>query len=47
MTPVAASDKALLTRFSVADGAPRAMSPPPEELSEEYPFTLDLRQRNR
>ena len=47
MTPVAASDKALLSRFSVADGVPKAMSPPVEELSEEYPFTLDLRHRNR
>jgi uncharacterized protein (DUF2126 family) len=47
MSPVAASDKPLLARFSATDGAPRAMSPPVEELSEEYPFTLDLRHRNR
>jgi uncharacterized protein (DUF2126 family)/transglutaminase-like putative cysteine protease len=47
MSPVAASDKPLLARFSATDGAPRAMSPPVEELSEEYPFTLDLRHRSR
>lgn len=47
MSPTAASDKPLLARFSATDGAPRAMSPPAEELSEEYPFTLDLRHRNR
>jgi uncharacterized protein (DUF2126 family)/transglutaminase-like putative cysteine protease len=47
MTPVAASDKPLTTKFSIADTAPRAMAPPPEELSEEYPFTLDLRHRSR
>ena len=46
-TPVAASDKALLSKFSVTDAAPRAMAPPAEELSLEYPFTLDLRHRNR
>jgi uncharacterized protein (DUF2126 family)/transglutaminase-like putative cysteine protease len=44
---VAASDKPLLAKFSVADAAPRAMAPPVEELSTEYPFTLDLRHRNR
>jgi uncharacterized protein (DUF2126 family)/transglutaminase-like putative cysteine protease len=46
-TPVAAADKPLLAKFSIADGAPRAMAPPAEELSTEYPFTLDLRHRNR
>jgi uncharacterized protein (DUF2126 family)/transglutaminase-like putative cysteine protease len=46
-TQVAASDKPLLAKFSVADAAPRAMAPPVEELSTEYPFTLDLRHRNR
>jgi uncharacterized protein (DUF2126 family) len=46
-TPVAASDKPLLANFSITDEAPRAMAPPPEELSTEYPFTLDLRHRNR
>ncbi len=46
-TPVAASDKPLLANFSINDEAPRAMAPPAEELSTEYPFTLDLRHRNR
>jgi uncharacterized protein (DUF2126 family) len=46
-TQVAASDKALLSKFTVTDTAPRAMAPPAEELSLEYPFTLDLRHRNR
>jgi uncharacterized protein (DUF2126 family) len=46
-SPVAASDKPLLANFSITDGAPRAMAPPEEELSTEYPFTLDLRHRNR
>ncbi|MDD1608769.1 MAG: transglutaminase family protein, partial [Methylococcaceae bacterium] len=40
------SDKPLLTTFSITDAAPRAMAPPAEELSTEYPFTLDLRHRN-
>ncbi|MGR9046107.1 MAG: transglutaminase family protein [Gammaproteobacteria bacterium] len=30
-------------KFVVSDAAPRPMTPPPEEPSEEYPFTLDLR----
>ena len=47
MSIVAASDKPLLERFSITDAAPRAMAPPPEELSEEYPFTLDLRHQHR
>ena len=46
-TPVAASDKQLLAKFSTTNAVPRAMAPPPEELSLEYPFTLDLRHRNR
>ncbi|MGZ8190592.1 MAG: transglutaminase family protein [Methylococcaceae bacterium] len=46
-SPVAPSDEAMVTRFSVSDGVPRPMAPPPEELSEEYPFTLDLRHRSR
>jgi uncharacterized protein (DUF2126 family)/transglutaminase-like putative cysteine protease len=46
-SPVAASDKPLLATFSVTDAAPRAMAPPAEELSTEYPFTLDLRHRSR
>ncbi len=46
-TPVAASDKPLLANFSITDEAPRAMAPPAEELSTEYPFTLDLRHRSR
>lgn len=44
-TQVPASDKPLPATFSISDGAPRAMSPPQEELSAEYPFTLDLRHR--
>ncbi|MEQ1558125.1 MAG: transglutaminase family protein [Methyloglobulus sp.] len=47
MTLAAASDEPLLERFSITDTVPRAMAPPPEELSEEYPYTLDLRHRNR
>lgn len=43
----APSDKTPATKFSVNDIAPRPMAPPPEELSEEYPFTLDLRHRSR
>jgi uncharacterized protein (DUF2126 family) len=46
-TQVPASDKPLPAAFSISDGAPRAMSPPLEELSAEYPFTLDLRHRGR
>ena len=46
-SPVAASDKPLLANFSITDAAPRAMAPPAEELSTEYPFTLDLRHRSR
>ena len=46
-TPVAPSDKPLLAKFSITNAVPRAMAPPAEELSEEYPFTLDLRHRNR
>ena len=46
-TPVAASDKPLLAKFSTTNAVPRAMAPPAEELSLEYPFTLDLRHRNR
>ncbi|MEQ1531522.1 MAG: transglutaminase family protein, partial [Methylococcales bacterium] len=42
---VAASDKLFLTSFSSSEQAPRAMAPPAEELSREYPFTLDLRHR--
>jgi uncharacterized protein (DUF2126 family)/transglutaminase-like putative cysteine protease len=46
-SPAAPSEKPLLTTFSIANDAPRAMAPPAEELSTEYPFTLDLRHRNR
>jgi len=46
-SPVAASDKPLLAKFSTTNAVPRAMAPPAEELSLEYPFTLDLRHRNR
>ena len=34
-------------KFVVSDAAPRPMAPPSEELSEEYPFTLDLRHHPR
>ncbi|MCX7083185.1 MAG: transglutaminase family protein [Methylococcales bacterium] len=43
---VSASELPLLTTFSVTNAVPRAMSPPAEELSTEYPFTLDLRHRS-
>ena len=45
-TEIPASEQALLATFSVTKEAPRAMSPPAEELSTEYPFTLDLRHRS-
>jgi uncharacterized protein (DUF2126 family) len=43
----AASVKLPQEGFSVSHTAPKPMMPPPEELSEEFPFTLDLRHRNR
>lgn len=46
-SPSEPSDKAFLNTFTVSDTPPRPMAPPPEELSQEYPFTLDLRHRNR
>ncbi len=46
-SPSIPSDEVFLTTFSIANTAPRAMAPPEEELSAEYPFTLDLRYRNR
>ena len=46
-SPAVPSDETFINRFSVSDGTPRPMAPPPEELSEEYPFTLDLRHRSR
>ncbi|MDD5125935.1 transglutaminase family protein, partial [Methylovulum sp.] len=42
-----ASEKPFMNSFSVNDAAPRPMAPPPEEPTQEYPFTLDLRQRGR
>jgi len=42
MPTVAASD----AKFSVSEAVPRPMSPPIEELSHEYPFTMDLRHRS-
>jgi len=33
-------------KFSVSEAAPRPMAPPIEELSHEYPFTMDLRHRS-
>ena len=35
------------TRFELNDSTPRPMAPPPEELSKDYPFTLDLRYKGR
>jgi len=46
-SPATPSAETLINRFSVNDGTPRPMAPPPEELSKEYPFTLDLRHRSR
>ncbi len=46
-TVVPASEEAFLNTFTVTDQAPRPMAPPVEELSAEYPFTLDLRHRGR
>ena len=43
----AASVKPPPEGFSISHAAPTPMMPPPEELSEEFPFTLDLRHRNR
>ncbi|MGR8979712.1 MAG: transglutaminase family protein, partial [Gammaproteobacteria bacterium] len=42
-----ASDIQPRTGFSVTEASPRVMAPPPEELSSEYPYTLDLRHRSR
>jgi uncharacterized protein (DUF2126 family) len=41
--PLSVPGRPLSTQFSVHDGAPRPMAPPQEELSKDYPFTLDLR----
>jgi uncharacterized protein (DUF2126 family) len=46
-SPSEPSDEAFLNTFTVCNKPPRPMAPPPEELSQEYPFTLDLRHRNR
>jgi uncharacterized protein (DUF2126 family) len=46
-SPSIPSNEPFLTTFSTENTAPRAMTPPAEELSAEYPFTLDLRHRNR
>ncbi|MGR9115106.1 MAG: transglutaminase family protein [Gammaproteobacteria bacterium] len=40
-----ASKDASPAKFVVSDAVPKPMTPPPEELSYEYPFTLDLRHR--
>ncbi len=42
-----ASDEPFLKNLKASDELPRAMAPPVEELSREYPFTLDLRHSNR
>ena len=42
-----ASDEPFLQNFKATDKAPSAMAPPVEELTVDYPFTLDLRHRNR
>lgn len=44
---VADPGKPIPKGFSVSDAAPKPMTPPAEELSEEFPFTLDLRHRKR
>jgi uncharacterized protein (DUF2126 family)/transglutaminase-like putative cysteine protease len=45
--PVATPGKPTPKGFSISDAAPKPMMPPAEELSEEFPFTLDLRHRKR
>ena len=42
-----ASEEPFLQNFKASDKAPSAMAPPVEELSADYPFTLDLRHRGR
>jgi uncharacterized protein (DUF2126 family)/transglutaminase-like putative cysteine protease len=44
---IASSGKPQPFGFTISNTAPKPMAPPPEELSEEFPFTLDLRHRIR
>ncbi|SJM96504.1 DUF2126 domain-containing protein [Crenothrix polyspora] len=45
--PFVAKPKGTETSFKVNTASQRPMAPPVEELSNEYPFTLDLRHKNR
>ncbi|MGZ8221508.1 MAG: transglutaminase family protein [Methylobacter sp.] len=45
MPTAANTDLQDVVKFSVTEAAPRPMSPPIEEPSQEYPFTMDLRHR--
>ncbi|MBL6987103.1 MAG: transglutaminase family protein [Methylobacter sp.] len=45
MPTVASSKQQATAKFSINKAAPRPMSPPNEEPSQEYPFTMDLRHR--
>ncbi len=45
--PFVTKPKGTETSFTVNQATQRAMAPPAEELSNEYPFTLDLRHKNR
>jgi uncharacterized protein (DUF2126 family) len=47
MPTVAKFDQQVLAEFSANESIPRPMAPPNEEPSHEYPFTMDLRHRNR
>ena len=47
MPKIAASNAQAAAIFSVNEASPRPMAPPIEELSREYPFTMDLRHRSR
>ena len=42
-----AAEEPFLQSFKANEQVPGAMAPPLEEISAEYPFTLDLRHRNR
>jgi uncharacterized protein (DUF2126 family) len=45
--PVVVKPKGTQTKFTVNTASQQPTAPPVEELSNEYPFTLDLRHKNR